>query len=185
MLVQFVIMGSRPSAAYFSDDSSVESIHLDINSGCIQHDEGIYRAEVEIVGVLPPALVDKLLQYRGTQVSSASNLCFSPDEPFTTTSLTLLMPSVEMILVRPELIVARTEFNEGTNLAIEMAKMNYRSQMRYFESRQRLWPDRQPRDREAIGNTQCAFNALSRYLRCAVRPEAATCDGCRDFEERA
>lgn len=44
--------------------------------------------------------------------------------------------------------------------------------------------DSRVRDREAIGNTQCKFNAMSRHLRCAVRPEADTCSGCTDFEER-
>jgi hypothetical protein len=35
-----------------------------------------------------------------------------------------------------------------------------------------------------IGNPACRFNARSRFLRCAVRPEAGTCDGCSDFELR-
>ena len=35
-----------------------------------------------------------------------------------------------------------------------------------------------------IGNPACRFNARSRFLRCAVRPEAGSCEGCSDFEGR-
>jgi hypothetical protein len=33
-----------------------------------------------------------------------------------------------------------------------------------------------------IGDRTCKYNAHSPYLRCAVNPDADTCDGCHHFE---
>lgn len=181
MLVQFAIMGSRPSAAYFSDGTSIEPIHLDLNSGSIQHDDGVYKVEAEVRGVLPPTLIEKLMQYRGFDFQVNSNYCFSPNEPHVTTDLTLLLPCLELIQVQPHLIVARSELNEGSNLAMEMAQAGYQSQLRHYN--RYGFSNGQPRDREAIGNAQCKFNALSRHLRCTANP-FGPCEGCEFFEPR-
>jgi hypothetical protein len=38
---------------------------------------------------------------------------------------------------------------------------------------------------DGIGDLTCEYNAQSLYLRCAVHPEAETCEGCRDYRSTA
>lgn len=184
--VQIVLVATGPGrltpanlVLAFVSQGRGHHLEFNIGNGSVQYNEGVYQLEIDVEGTLPALLVERLMSFRGFRAS----VDFMG--PYPVTSIEMVIPRMELIQLNQDVMVGRCDLNEASNLEIEMAQANHQSQMRHFGMMRSPWHGGgQPRDREAIGNTQCKFNALSRHLRCAVRPEAETCSGCGDFEKR-
>ncbi len=93
--------------------------------------------------------------------------------------LTIKLATLFILSVLPSLtyLIIVQKFNRRWRSRLRRVRtINSRREIYYENSRQRV-------SKRHIGDASCQYNALSRYVRCAIAPYGP-CKGCSHYRER-